>query len=116
MLRIGCVLIVLLSPAFALSEEKEKQKPSMIGVQIAVGKDEGTIVVRMVINNSPAEKAGLKSGDIFKRINGIKPADLATTVKVIRSLKPGKKVKLLIEREGKEKTLEVVPMAADGSE
>jgi C-terminal processing protease CtpA/Prc len=114
MLRIGSLLIVLLAPAFVLAAEEEKQKPSMIGVQIAVGKDEGTIVVRIVMDNSPAEKAGLKSGDVLKRINGIKPSDLSTTVKVIRSLKPGKKVKFLIERDGKEKTLEVVPMAADG--
>ncbi len=112
--RIGSLLIVLLIPAFVLAEDKEKPKPSMIGVQIAVGKDESTIVIRVVINNSPAEKAGLKSGDVLKRVNGIKPTDLKTTVAAIRALPPGKKVKFLIERDGKEKTIEVVPMAVDG--
>ncbi len=112
--RIGALLFVLLVPAFVLAEEKEKPKPAMIGVQIARGTDEDTIVVRFVFNNSPAEKAGLKSGDIVKRINGVKPTNLAAAVAAIRSLMPGKKVKFLIEREGKEKTIEVVPMSADG--
>jgi S1-C subfamily serine protease len=114
MLRIGSFLILLLVPAFVLADEKEKPKPSMIGVQIATGSDESTIVIRLVINNGPAEKAGLKSGDILKRINGIKADKLSTTVQAIRSLTPGKKVKFLIERDGKEKTIEVTPMAADG--
>jgi S1-C subfamily serine protease len=111
---IGSLLIVLLVPVFVLADEKEKPKPSMIGVQIAVGKEESTIVIRIVINNSPAEKAGLKSGDVLKRINGIKADKLTTTVAAIRALPPGKKVKFLIERDGKEKTIEVVPMAVDG--
>jgi S1-C subfamily serine protease len=114
MLHIGSLLIVLLVPTLVLADDKEKPKPSFVGVQIAKGKDESTIVVQIVLNNSPAEKAGLKSGDVLKRINGVKPTDLKTTVAAIRSLMPGKKVKFLIERDGKEKTLEVVPMAMDG--
>jgi S1-C subfamily serine protease len=113
MFRIGALLIVLLVPALVSAEEKEKPKASFIGVMIARGKEEGIIVVRTVINNSPAEKAGLKSGDVLKRINDVKPTTIVATVKLIRSLKPGKKVKVLIERDGKEKTLEIVPRAAD---
>jgi S1-C subfamily serine protease len=112
--RIIPTMILLLAPSFVLAADEKKPKPSMIGVQIALGKDESTIVVRIVIDNSPAEKAGLKSGDILKSINGIKSIGLAATVKVIRSLGPGKKVKIVVERDGKEKTLEVVPMSADG--
>ncbi len=116
MARIGCVLLLLLSPAFVSAQEKEKEKPepkpAMIGVQIAIGKDESTVVVRVVLDNSPAEKGGLKSGDVILRINDVKPTSLETAVKVIRSLKPGKKVKFLVERDGKEKTLEIVPRAA----
>jgi C-terminal processing protease CtpA/Prc len=115
MVRIGAALFLLLSSSFVSAQEAEKPKPkpAMVGVQLAIGKDEGSIEIRMVINNSPAEKAGLKSGDILLRINGIKPANLVTTVRVIRALKPGKKATFLIERDGNEKTLEVVPIAPD---
>jgi S1-C subfamily serine protease len=111
MVRIACVLLLLL-PAVCLAEE-EKPKPAYIGVQIGVGKEEGIIKVIVVINNSPAEKAGLKTGDRLVRINDVKPANIASAVRVIRSLKPGKKVKLLIERDGKEKTLDIVPASAE---
>jgi S1-C subfamily serine protease len=108
---IGSTLILLLISGLAQAQETEKPKPGFIGVQISIGKDEGTIVVRIVMDNSPAEKAGLKSGDVLKRINGIKSTNLKTTVAAIRSQTSGKKVKFLIERDGKEKTIEVVPAA-----
>jgi C-terminal processing protease CtpA/Prc len=115
MARFVCLLVCLFTPAVLHAQEKEKpkQKPAFLGVQIAVGKQEGTIIVTLVIPDSPAEKAGLKAGDRLVRVNGVKPATLATAVKVIRSLKPNKKAKLLIERDGKEKTVEAVPVALD---
>jgi S1-C subfamily serine protease len=111
MARIGCLLLVLIAPSFALAAEKPK--PGFIGVQIGIGDKPEIIVVRLVFNNSPADKAGLKPGDQILRINNAEPANLQTTVKVIRSLEPGKKAKLLIQRDGKEMTLEVVPVAVD---
>jgi S1-C subfamily serine protease len=116
MVRIGWVAVVLLLPVPAVAEDGEKEKKdkrAMVGVQIRTGKDASEIIVQVVLDNSPAEKAGLKSGDRILRINGVKPADLMTTVKVIRALKPDKKAKFLIERDGKEKTIEVVPVAAE---
>jgi serine protease Do len=113
MARIGCLVLLLVVPSFALAVEKPKQKPGFIGVQIAIGDKPEIIVVRLVINDSPAEKAGVKSGDQILSINDAKPADLKTTVKVIQSLEPGKKAKLLVLREGKEMTITVVPVALD---
>jgi S1-C subfamily serine protease len=113
MVRIGCVLLVLLVPAIVSANEKEKPKSGYLGIQIKRGEQEGTVVVVLVVANSPADKAGLKSGDQILEINGVKPAGIAATVAVVRSLKPGKKVKLLIERDGKEKTIEAVPGSAE---
>jgi S1-C subfamily serine protease len=114
MARIEVLLVVLASTSLVSAQEKDKPqpKPAMVGIMLAKVDNKGAFEVRMVLDNSPAEKAGLKSGDILVRINGIKPANLATAVRVIRALKPGKKVKFLIEREGKEKTIEIVPVAA----
>jgi len=109
MIRALMVVTALVLPGFALAEDKPKKK-SFIGVQIAVGKEAGTVVVQAVIADAPAAKGGLKAGDVILKIDGAKPADLATTVKFIGALKAGKKAKFLIERDGKEKELEITPV------
>lgn len=105
------LLALLVVPALLAADEK---KPAFIGVQIARGKDGDGSVVMLVFKDGPADKAGLKPGDVLVKINDIKPADLKTTVEVIRSLKLGKKVKFIVRRDGKEKALDVVPEAAGG--
>ncbi|MFO0841503.1 MAG: PDZ domain-containing protein [Gemmataceae bacterium] len=90
-----------------------EEKTSYIGVQIRKG-DDDTFLIQAVLNDSPAEKAELKPGDVIVKINGVKPTDLPTAVKVIQALKPGKKVKFLIKRDGKEKEIDVTPVARDG--
>ena len=112
----GLVFLAVVLPGALLSaqdKEKPKPKPAYLGVQIAKDKDEESIVIRLVLANSPAEKAGLKGGDRLISFDGVKPATIAAMVSVIRSLKPGKKVKVLIERDGKAQTIEVVPVAVD---
>src|SRR5262245_48224595 len=76
-------------------------KPALLGVQIARGKE--AVLVLAVLQDSPAEKGGLQAGDFLLRINDVRSTDLQGTVEVIRSLTPGKKVKFLIRRDGKEK-------------
>lgn len=97
---------VILLAFFAAPPVAEK-KPAFFGVQIALDKDD--IVVQAVFPDSPAEKAGLKSTDVLLQINGVKPIGLNATVQVIKSLQPNKKVQVLIRRDGKEVTLDVVP-------
>ena len=54
-----------------------------------------------VLGGSPAEKAGLKPGDIVMEINGIKLQDKITMLSVIQKYKPGDKIGLRVFREGK---------------
>ncbi len=113
MTRRLAVVALLLLPLAGLAQEKKdekkKDKPAFVGIQIALGKKEGEFLIMMAIPKSPAEKAGLKTGDVLVDINGTKPATLQTAVKVIRALKPGKKVKFEIIRDGKRKEVELVP-------
>ena len=106
--RFVLCLLLFAAPALCLAEEK-KQKPSYLGVMIAAGKEKGTILVTSVFADSPADKAGVKSGDVILKIDGAIPPDLQTAVKVIRALKPGRKAKLLVVRDKKEMEIEVVP-------
>src|ERR1700733_9132483 len=56
---------------------------------------------------SPADKAGLKSGDVITQLNG-KPVDDASQLKLrVAQTSPGSKVQLAVNRNGESKTFEV---------
>jgi S1-C subfamily serine protease len=109
------VVVLLLLPVLGVADDAPKAKKGYIGVMIALAdKDKGGIVIRAVLPKSPAEKAGLEANDVLLKIDGTKPANLQAAVKVIQSLKPGKKVKFEISRDGKVKTIDVTPGELDG--
>ena len=60
-----------------------------------------------VTPNSPAEKAGLKTGDVVTAINGDPVVDLAQLRLRIASFAPGSTVKLHVWREGKQQDVNV---------
>ncbi|MDP1604028.1 MAG: Do family serine endopeptidase [Legionella sp.] len=65
-------------------------------------------LVAQVNENSPAEKAGLKAGDIITQINSTKITQ-ATQVKItISLLRVGSDAKITIKRDGKEMTLNAI--------
>src|SRR5687768_4596241 len=103
MSRVVALVLMVVVPALVAAEEEKKPAPSYIGVQLGKGKD-GTVTVLTVIGDGPAKKAGLKGGDVIVRIDGTKPADLEAMVNFIKALKPGKKAKFEIKRDGKDKT------------
>lgn len=73
----------------------------------AMGYNENTqgALVSQVNENSPAEKAGLKSGDIITTINNTTITQASQVKTTISLLRVGSKVKLTIIRDGKEKIL-----------
>jgi len=54
-----------------------------------------------VLAGSPADKAGLKPGDIVTEINGIKLQGKTTLISVIQKYKPGDRIGLKVFRDGK---------------
>lgn len=76
------------------------------GLGIVVSMNNGFVQVVSPIDGTPAQRAGLKSGDIITRINGKPVQDLSLdqTVKMMRG-KPGSKVKLEVARKGDGKPL-----------
>ena len=68
----------------------------------------GGALVAEVTPKSPAEKAGLKSGDVITELNG-KPVKDSRHLKLqVAQIAPGVKVPLKIIRDGDEKSMEVV--------
>jgi S1-C subfamily serine protease len=67
----------------------------------------GQVVVQLVLAGAPAEQAGVKPGDVLVSVDGVRPADLPTAVRVIGALRPGQKARVVVKRDGREKELEV---------
>ncbi|RMF94331.1 MAG: DegQ family serine endoprotease [Candidatus Schekmanbacteria bacterium] len=65
-------------------------------------------LVGQVTKDSPAEKAGIKRGDIIIEFNGQKVKDSRDLSMKAASTPPGTKVKVKLVRDGKEKTVTVV--------
>ena len=61
-----------------------------------------------VLHDSPAERAGLRPGDILLEIDGREVVDSSTMLNLISSLKPGKKSILKIERNQEDNDIPVV--------
>lgn len=60
-----------------------------------------------VSDNSAAEEAGLKSGDVIVEFNGKTVADSRQLMLLVGSMSPGAKAKVKVLRDGHEKTVEV---------
>lgn len=74
-------------------------------VKIALDIDYG-VIVDDVIKESPADKAGIKKGDVILKIDGEKITDMDDLHYVVKK-NPGKEVKIEVLRKGKKKTLSV---------
>jgi len=68
---------------------------------------DGGVLVSEVEKDSPAEKAGLKAGDIITKVDKEKVATTSELTKVVRSYEPESKVDIMVIRDGKTKKLDV---------
>jgi carboxyl-terminal processing protease len=78
------------------------------GLGIEVGMENGFVKVISPIDDTPAKRAGVKSGDLIIRLNDqpVKGMTLDEAVKLMRG-KPGSEIRLTIVREGEDKPLEI---------
>ncbi|MCS7283224.1 MAG: PDZ domain-containing protein [Anaerolineae bacterium] len=58
--------------------------------------------VQEVIPGSPAEEAGLQVGDLITAVNGERVTAARPLAEILASYRPGDRVTLTVEREGKE--------------
>lgn len=60
-----------------------------------------------VVSGSPADKAGIKDGDIITKVNDIEVGDKGSVASLIAEYAPNDTVKLTILRDGKTETLDI---------
>ncbi len=70
-------------------------------------KAEYGVLVKKVYKNSPADKAGIRAGDVIYKINDKKIEDTADLLRTLRYYDPGDKVDVYMVRNGKKKTVTV---------
>jgi Do/DeqQ family serine protease len=71
------------------------------------------VIVTDVVKGSPAEKAGIKTGDLILKIDGREVKNSIQLRAYVQSKKPGDRVKLKILRDGKEMEIRVTLGSAD---
>ena len=69
-------------------------------------KQDGVLIVG-TLQNGPADRAGIKPGDILKTINGKPIKDITQLLNQIAAAKPGEKIRAEVTRKGKDIELEV---------
>lgn len=74
------------------------------------------VLINDVIDGHPAEKAGIKAGDVILSIDGIVTSDANSLRNTVASITPGKKVPVELMRNGKKMTLQVTLASREESE
>lgn len=90
----------------SVAPRKIAAPPAAMGVNLDPRED--VALVESVRPDTPAEEAGILAGDIIRKVNDKEIKGRVDLVMTIRKFQPGDKVKLVIERDDKELTIDVV--------
>jgi serine protease Do len=89
-----------------------EKKPGFLGV--AVVQDMGGVLIESVVDATAAAAAGIKKGDILKKVNGQEVKDVDSLKGALEKLSAGDKVAIELAREGKAVELKDVELKAQG--
>lgn len=92
----------------AFSELQTHTSGEFGGLGIEVGMEDGFVRVIAPIDDTPAQRAGIKAGDLIVKLGDepVQGMDLSDAVKLMRG-KPGSELLLTIVRDGEDKPLEI---------
>ena len=74
------------------------------------------VLVNEVIKGDPADKAGVKPGDVILKVGDREVRTPHDVQSAVLEFEPGEKIPLLVHRDGKEKVIEVVARLKDDSD
>ncbi len=111
--RLMLTIALFASPLFAASQQVQP----WLGVELDPAKQKEGILVKRVINGTPAERAGIKDGDVLKKIDKDAIINREGLMKTLRDKGVGTTVKVQLLRQGKDETkdlkLEMLPDMLD---
>ncbi|RME32293.1 MAG: PDZ domain-containing protein [Thermoflexia bacterium] len=93
-----------LPPELELTPPPEGERP-YLGIRY-ISRPRGA-EIQEVIPGSPAAEAGLQVGDIIRAVNGERVTAARPLAEILASYRPGDRVTLTVEREGKELSIRV---------
>ena len=99
-LMLVAVLCLVLLPATS-------QAKGYLGIQFKLQEDGRGFLIQEVLDDSPANKAGLKAKDVILKIDGTEPTSLKEFLAIMGLHQPGDKIVLEIRRDGKDKEIKV---------
>ena len=92
-----------------------KARYPVIGAKVQTGRDDGTgAAIEEVVEGTPADRSGLKKGDIVTEVDGERVTDGISLIVAIRAHQPGETVEFTLTRGGEERTLKVTLDAETG--
>jgi carboxyl-terminal processing protease len=93
-------------PPSDYKDMEESTKGEFGGLGMEVGMEDGFVKVISPIDDTPAEKAGVKAGDLIIKLGSepVKGKTLSEAVNIMRG-KPGSKLSLTIVRKGEDKPI-----------
>jgi S1-C subfamily serine protease len=107
MMRMCVVTAALILSVQVSRADYSADEPGFVGMKIALSEDPKGIKVEGLLENGPAEKAGVKAEDIVTKMDKKEFDTVDAFIAYIRGKKPGDKITLTIIREKKEKQIEV---------
>jgi len=108
-------LFILGNQNVLFSAEKKTSKKGYLGVSVQelnrhlkkeLKADFG-VVITSIEEDSPADEYGLMEDDVIQKVNDAKIRRSSTLTRIIRKIEPGEKAKIVVVRDGKDKTITV---------
>ena len=65
------------------------------------------LLIAQILRNGPADKAGIKPGDVIQKVNGIEAKTARVMVDLVADIQPGEDVKIEFTRDGNSQTVHV---------
>lgn len=97
---------------FLTPEERKENDAGLSGTYVGIGVEletqKGEVVVAAPIEGSPAERAGIRSGDVVVAVNGksVRNDDISEVVQKVKGPE-GTRVELTVEHEGKKRSYDL---------
>jgi len=91
---------------FVFSDDKYKLSDAYMGVHIESGDDQGARIIGL-LKDGPADKAGLRKGDIITRMNDARIRDMESLLDLLNYFEPEDEIELVVVRDGSESIINV---------